>query len=130
MKNIFLPLLLLIGLSFNLSANTIDDDKPLFTYQQAKVVNYDAITSHINYPKMGKDMGIEGTVNIRAYVNEEGQVTDYKVMKGSDKMLASAVHEAIMNLEFEPTVVTNTITGESQVVPSWVIVPFNFTLNY
>ncbi|NME67466.1 energy transducer TonB [Flammeovirga aprica] len=128
-KNILLPVAFIFGLVINVVASNPDDDKPLFTYQQAKVVNYDAVTAEIDYPKIGKDMGIEGQVKIKAYVNAEGEVTKYKVIKGSE-MLASSVEEAIMKLEFEPTVVTNTVTGEVQAVPSWVIVPFNFSLNY
>ncbi|KXX72307.1 energy transducer TonB [Flammeovirga sp. SJP92] len=128
-KNILLPVAFIFGLVINVVANNPEDDKPLFTYQQAKVVNYEAVTAEINYPKMGKDMGIEGQVKIKAYVNAEGEVTNYKVIKGSE-MLAASVEEAIMKLEFEPTLVTNTITGEVQAVPSWVVVPFNFSLNY
>ncbi|MBD0400954.1 MULTISPECIES: energy transducer TonB [unclassified Flammeovirga] len=128
-KNILLSVAFIFGLVINVAADNFDDDKPLFTYQQAKVVNYEEITSQIDYPKVGKDLGIEGQVKIKAYVNAEGEVTKYTVIKGSE-MLASSVEEAIMKLEFEPTVVTNTITGEVQAVPSWVIVPFNFSLNY
>ncbi|MBB6459621.1 energy transducer TonB [Flammeovirga kamogawensis] len=126
MKKLF-TLLVSIIITANVFA---DDDKPLYKYTQAKAINYDEITQTIDYPKVGKDLGIEGSVKVRAYINVDGEVVDYEIMRGSETRLASAVEDAIMNLTFEPTIVTNTITGEQQAVPSWVIVPFNFSLEY
>ncbi|WP_281614663.1 TonB family protein [Flammeovirga sp. SubArs3] len=133
MKNIRIITAFLLSLTFaiaSVNANNIDDDKPLFSYKQASPINYESAMSLVTYPKVGKDLAIEGSVKVRVYVNAQGEVEKYTFMKGSDTRLATGVDEAIKALEFEPTLVTNNITGDVEAVPSWVIIPLNFSLEF
>ncbi|OHX66105.1 energy transducer TonB [Flammeovirga pacifica] len=129
--NILSALLLTFGLFINNAmASKVDDDKPLFSYKEAKALNYEEAMKMVEYPAVGKNLAIEGTVKVRVYVDADGTVQKYTVMEGSDHRLASAVESAVMSLEFEPTIVINNTTGDAEAVPSWVVIPFNFSLNF
>ncbi|ANQ49167.1 energy transducer TonB [Flammeovirga sp. MY04] len=130
--NILSALLFTFALFLNSATaeNHPEDDKPLFSYKQAKAINYEEAMRLVEYPEIGKNLAIEGTVKVRVYVSAEGTVEKYTIMEGSDTRLASAVDNAVKSLEFEPTVVINNTTGDAEAVPSWVVIPFNFSLNF
>lgn len=53
---------------------------PEFNSDKNGVLNY--VASHISYPEMARNIGIEGTVHASFVVNENGKVEGMKILKG------------------------------------------------
>ena len=61
-----------------------------------------SIQSKIKYPEKAKQMGVEGKVYIVAYVDETGNVTDAKIIKGIGAGCDQAAIDAIKQTKFTP----------------------------
>ena len=84
---------------------------------------YAAIQKNIRYPEIAQEAGIEGTVVIQAFVNEQGKVTDTVVLKGIPKTgLNEAAINAIKRTEFKPA------KQRDRAVGVWISIPVRFKL--
>ena len=61
-----------------------------------------AIYKHINYPKAAKVAGISGKVYILAFINENGNVDDTKIVKGLGGGCDEEVTNAVKSWKFTP----------------------------
>ena len=78
-----------------------------------------------NYPKESKEMGIQGTVIVQVFVNEEGKVTETSILQGIPNTgLDEAAIEAIKKTRFKPATFAN-----GNPVGVWTSIPVNFRLN-
>lgn len=61
-----------------------------------------AIQEKIKYPETAKKEGIEGRVYIKAFINENGDVVNAEIIKGTEESLDKAALEAVKSTKFEP----------------------------
>ncbi len=82
-----------------------------------------SIQKHIQYPVLARRAGIEGTVFVLAYVDEEGIVQKVELARGVGAGLDEAAMEAVLKARFKP--------GKQRGIPRKVIVtvPVKFTLS-
>ncbi|MBO8131222.1 MAG: energy transducer TonB [Candidatus Marinimicrobia bacterium] len=84
---------------------------------------YSAIQRNVVYPEIAREAGIEGTVVVRAFVNEFGIVTDCIVMKGIPNTgLDEAAVNAIKKTRFKPA------KQRDRNVGVWISIPVVFKL--
>ncbi|HMN16326.1 MAG TPA: energy transducer TonB [Ignavibacteriaceae bacterium] len=60
------------------------------------------IQKKIVYPEIAKRAGVEGKVYVLAFVNEQGTVTDAKIMKGIGAGCDEAALDAVKKTKFKP----------------------------
>ena len=61
-----------------------------------------AIQRAVVYPEIAKRAGVEGTVYVEAFVNEEGKVTRTRIAKGIGAGCDEAAQDAVMKTTFKP----------------------------
>ena len=61
-----------------------------------------AIQEKIAYPEIAKRAGVEGKVYVLAFVNEDGNVTDAKIIKGIGAGCDEAALDAVKKTKFKP----------------------------
>jgi periplasmic protein TonB len=61
-----------------------------------------AIQSKIVYPEIAKRAGVEGKVYVLAFVNEQGEVADAKIIKGIGAGCDEAALNAVLQTKFSP----------------------------
>ncbi len=61
-----------------------------------------AIQSKIVYPEIAKRAGVEGKVYVKAFVDEQGNVTKVEVVKGLGAGLDEAAMKAVQQTKFKP----------------------------
>ena len=61
-----------------------------------------AIQRLVVYPEIAKRAGVEGTVYVEAFVNEEGKVTRTRIVKGIGAGCDEAAQDAVMKTTFKP----------------------------
>lgn len=62
------------------------------------------LASRITYPEKAVAQGIEGEVRVLCTVNEEGKVSDVKILKDIGGDCALAVVHAVRQMKFQPAV--------------------------
>jgi protein TonB len=76
-----------------------------------------------SYPKLLKDAGIGGTVQVWVFIDTKGVVQNAQVQKGSgNKTLDEAALGACKQFEFTPAL------NRDQRVPVWVAIPITFSV--
>ncbi len=76
-----------------------------------------------NYPRLLKDAGIGGTVNIWVFVDTQGRVNNAQVQKSSgNKQLDEAALASAQQFVFSPAL------NRDQKVPVWVAIPITFSV--
>ncbi|MFZ1289062.1 MAG: energy transducer TonB [Melioribacteraceae bacterium] len=61
-----------------------------------------AIQQKIKYPENAKQSGIEGRVYVKAFIDENGNVANAEIIKGTEESLDIAALEAVKATKFEP----------------------------
>ncbi len=61
-----------------------------------------AINKLIVYPQIAQKVGVEGKVYVLAFINEQGNVDDVKVIKGIGAGCEEAVISAVKKTKFKP----------------------------
>ncbi|MEA2077436.1 MAG: energy transducer TonB [Candidatus Marinimicrobia bacterium] len=83
-----------------------------------------AISRNTVYPEIAKEAGIEGTVNIQSFINENGVVEHCIVLKGMPGTgLDEAAISAIKKTKFKPA------KQRDRNVGVWISIPVTFKLN-
>lgn len=101
---------------------TVVENSPTFPGGEGKMMRY--ISNNIQYPQMEKENGIEGQVVVNFVVNEDGSITDIKILKGETKGLNEEAKRVVRSMpKWEP--------GKQRGKPVRVRVnlPIRFTLN-
>ncbi|MBO8152439.1 MAG: energy transducer TonB [Candidatus Marinimicrobia bacterium] len=84
---------------------------------------YTAIQRNVVYPEIAREAGIEGTVVVRAFINEFGVVTDCFVAQGIPNTgLDEAAIEAVKRTRFKPA------KQRDRNVGVWISIPIVFKL--
>ena len=66
------------------------------------VGGYDAIKKKLIYPKLAKENGIQGTVDVQIVVDEFGEVTSAEVVKGIGYGCDETARIAVYYTKFKP----------------------------
>lgn len=120
LKNIFLiviALLLVYSNVISAQEKKDPDKKPM------PVGGMESILKNVKYPEDAKKDKIEGKVLVRAFVNENGVVTDAKIEEGNNKLLIDAALNAVKATKFTP----GELKGKK--VKAEVVVPIVFKLS-
>ncbi len=76
-----------------------------------------------NYPKLLRDAGIGGTVNVWVFIDTNGNVKNAQVQKGSgNKALDEAALTSAQEFSFTPAL------NRDKTVPVWVAIPITFSV--
>lgn len=74
----------------------IVEDEPTFPGGEAAM--YDYISDHIQYPEREKKFGIEGLVTVSFVVNQDGSLSDFKVLQAVNDNLAKEALRVVRNM--------------------------------
>jgi protein TonB len=84
---------------------------------------YAAIQKNVVYPEMAQEIGLEGTVVLKAYLDTKGNVIECIVLKGIENTgLNEAAIDAVMKTKFTPAM------QRDQKVGVWMTIPIIFKL--
>jgi len=87
-----------------------------------------SLQQNLEYPEAAKEAGVEGTIVIRIFINQDGTIDQIsmRASKGGEKehvaQLARAASEALTKTSWEPA------TRDGKPVGVWYSIPFNFQL--
>ena len=91
--------------------------------QNPKATNYKEVLKGIEYPKVCREKGIEGTVLVSLKINEKGDILNYKFKSAPCEELQTAVEKSLDKLKFEPAK-----NQHGQAVIGRLVLPVNFRL--
>ncbi|NLO19929.1 MAG: energy transducer TonB [Ignavibacteria bacterium] len=80
------------------------------------------LQKRVVYPDMARQLGIEGRVVIRVYVDKTGKPLRTEVLSTDSDMLNKAAIDAIMKTTFTPAI------QNKQAIGCWVSIPISFKL--
>ena len=75
------------------------------------------------FPEKVWQLGVEGEVIARVFVDEDGNPVKIKILKSSNSMLVAPVTEAVMKWKFSPA------TMSKGPIAAWVTIPLKFKKN-
>lgn len=81
---------------------------------------YDQLQTRVHYPRAIREEGIEGTVEVNALINKQGQVVNTRLAESLHPTLDQIVVNAIKRTEFYPA------TRNGEVTEVWIAIPFVF----
>ncbi len=82
-----------------------------------------ALRDNIKYPEIAQEAGIEGTVIVQAFINEQGDVERVVIVKGIPKTgLNEAAKNAVMQTKWKPA------KQRDRAVGVWYSIPIVFRL--
>jgi protein TonB len=111
LKNIFVFTVIFLALSTITSAADITSTSPNSNTNEylafaeempAPIGGLGALYKKISYPELAKKARLEGKVFVLTFIDEKGEVTDVKVVKGIGGGCDEAACEAIKSSKFEP----------------------------
>lgn len=108
---------LIIGLMMLPAYSNDTEGKP-----RPVIKNYQEVLSQVKYPKVCRTKGIEGTVKVKISVDQNGEMTSFKVLEFPCTDLKKAVEDVLAELEFEPA------SKDGKPVAGKIIVPVDFKL--
>ncbi|MEM6764254.1 MAG: energy transducer TonB [Bacteroidota bacterium] len=85
-------------------------------------LNMNLVKGMIGYPKKARRKDIEGSVVIRALMDEEGEYVTHFVLLEGHPILREAVERGIKYLKCEPAI------QDGVPIKFWINIPFNFAL--
>jgi TonB family protein len=133
MKNLFQTILVL-ALVFSVSvvaevkkgneskSNKEKTEKMFGNCDIAPSVEFSDLNKNLIYPENARTAGIEGRVEIKAFISKNGKVTKATVNKTDNKILNQAAIDAVKKTKFTPGTIKN------KAVDAWVILPIKFRL--
>jgi len=86
------------------------------------VGGYEALSARIYYPRHVRDLGVEGTVEVRTHVSMEGEVIETSIGTSLHPDLDRIVSNAVKRTRFTPA------TRGGVPVDIWISIPFVFAL--
>ena len=85
-------------------------------------VNYNDILKIIGYPPRAREIGQEGVVIVEAYVDKDGPIANWKVVRADGEYLREAVTAVI------PKIIMKVGTAGGWEFPCFLLIPYNFIL--
>lgn len=101
---------------------TIPDDGEISFAEEEPVFDYDVLRRSVVYPEMARRNGVEGTVVVKVYVDEQGHVRDVRVHQSDHALLNDAALRGVRGITFKPG------RQNGQAVGCWLYIPVRFTL--
>lgn len=101
---------------------TIPDDGEVSFVEEEPVFDYDILRRSVVYPELARRNGVEGTVVVKVYVDEQGHVRDVRVHQSDHALLNEAALRGVRAVTFKPG------RQNGQVVGCWLYIPVRFTL--
>lgn len=101
---------------------TIPDDGELSFAEEEPVFDYDILRRSVVYPELARRNGVEGTVVVKVYVDEQGHVRDIRVHQSDHALLNEAAVRGVRGITFKPG------RQNGQPVGCWLYIPVRFTL--
>jgi TonB family protein len=125
MKKFYLLLILFTALSSGLSAQQKDDKGIYLTAEKMPAIKGGMATigKKIRYPKVAREMGIQGVVYVGFVVTSEGKVSEPKVLRSLAKPLdQEAIRLVTEDVKFTPGY------HQGNAVPVRMVLPIRFRL--
>ena len=98
------------------------DQKEPEIIKPTPVGGYELLSTKIYYPKDVREKGIEGKIDVRAKISQNGQVLDAKVVKPLDPDLDRIAVNAVKRTPFNPA------TRDGVPLEVWISIPIKFAL--
>jgi TonB family protein len=125
MKKFYLLLIIFTALSSGLSAQQKDDKGIYLTAEKMPAIKggMAMIGKKIRYPKIAREMGIQGVVYVGFVVTSEGKVSEPKVLRSLAKPLdQEAIRLVTEDVKFTPGY------HQGNAVPVRMVLPIRFRL--
>lgn len=125
MKKLYLVLIVFTALFSGLSAQHKDDKGIYLTAEKMPAIKggMAAIGKKIRYPKIAREMGIQGVVYVGFVVTSEGKISDPKVLRSLAKPLdQEALRLITEDIKFTPGY------HQGSAVPVRMVLPIRFRL--
>ena len=125
MKKFYLLLIIFTALSSGLSAQQKDDKGIYLTAEKMPAIKggMAAIGKKIRYPKIAREMGIQGVVYVGFVVTSEGKISDPKILRSLAKPLdQEALRLITEDVKFTPGY------HQGNAVPVRMVLPIRFRL--
>ncbi|MCS5625858.1 MAG: energy transducer TonB [Candidatus Marinimicrobia bacterium] len=125
MKKFYLLLIIFTALSSGLSAQQKDDKGIYLTAEKMPAIKGGmvAIGKKIRYPKIAREMGIQGVVYVGFVVTSEGKISDPKILRSLAKPLdQEALRLITEDVKFTPGY------HQGNAVPVRMVLPIRFRL--
>ena len=125
MKKFYLLLIIFTALSSGLSAQQKDDKGIYLTAEKMPAIKggMAAIGKKIRYPKIAREMGIQGVVYVGFVVTSEGKISEPKVLRSLAKPLdQEALRLIAEDVKFTPGY------HQGNAVPVRMVLPIRFRL--
>jgi TonB family protein len=125
MKKFYLLLIIFTALSSGLSAQQKDDKGIYLTAEKMPAIKggMAMIGKKIRYPKIAREMGIQGVVYVGFVVTSEGKVSEPKVLRSLAKPLdQEAIRLVTEDVKFSPGY------HQGNAVPVRMVLPIRFRL--
>lgn len=102
-NRIFSTLFVLLFVSTFCFADIEGDEYLAYTDEMpAPVGGIKVIYEKVEYPRLAQQAGVQGKVYLLAFINEQGEVDDIKVVKGIGGGCDEAAMEAVKQVKFTP----------------------------
>tara|TARA_B110000914_G_C15479392_1_gene454853 strand:- start:1162 stop:1539 length:378 start_codon:yes stop_codon:yes gene_type:complete len=125
MKKLYLVMIIFAALSSGLSAQQKDDKGIYLTAEKMPAIKggMAAIGKKIRYPKIAREMGIQGVVYVGFVVTSEGKISEPKVLRSLAKPLdQEALRLIAEDVKFTPGY------HQGNAVPVRMVLPIRFRL--
>ena len=125
MKKLYLVLIVFTALFSGLSAQQKDDKGIYLTAEKMPAIKggMAAVGKKIRYPKIAREMGIQGVVYVGFVVTSEGKISDPKVLRSLAKPLdQEAIRLITEDVKFTPGY------HQGNAVPVRMVLPVRFRL--
>jgi|GEM_PF-2666612 len=122
MKKLFLLLTLVITLHISFSQNFTEVERIInpFAYIDPIPKNLTKIKKEIGYPKIAREAGLEGSVQVHISICKKGKYQSHEFEGKIHPIFRAAINKHIHKLKFKPA------TRFDKPIPSTVIIPFTF----
>ncbi len=116
-------------IAFNRSVAAVNPAHESLTvsYQLPVLTNGTEVQRNFSYPKVCKHEGIEGKVVLKLYIEQDGKVSRHKVVSSTHPSFEAEVIAHLGAMKFAPAQ-SQWSNGSSTTIASWVVVPFEFSL--
>jgi TonB family protein len=104
-------------------SDTIVDEPFICTFiDREPCIDYKEMNKRVEYPRVAKELGLEGKVTLRILVAQDGFPQKYIIEYSTDSMFNEPAIRAVMQSCFVPAVLNN------QPIRCWITIPILFRL--
>jgi len=112
--------LFVLSMMFQQCAWLFGTNDPGDLIKPTPIGGYEQLQARVHYPRVIREAGIEGTVEVNALIDKQGKVVNTRLVEPLHPVLDQIVINAIKRTEFHPA------TRNGEVTEVWMAVPFVF----